>query len=94
MITCEKCAGDGLIGNGPNPHLKEGHITTCPDCNGTGKVEESNTKEYACAVCGTRWTASEKLPCPEIQNHPTQTVDNTSIPQPKRGILSIFRRNK
>ena len=40
MTQCPKCLGDGLIGNGDNPHLKEGRIVTCPDCNGTGLVPE------------------------------------------------------
>lgn len=38
MITCEKCKGEGLIGQGPNPHLREGRTEVCPDCNGTGQI--------------------------------------------------------
>lgn len=41
MSICQKCAGDGLVGNGPSPHLKEGHITTCPDCLGTGQIQDA-----------------------------------------------------
>lgn len=35
---CKNCNGEGLVGQGPTPHLKVGRIETCPACNGTGKV--------------------------------------------------------
>ena len=40
-ITCTKCRGDGIIGNGPEPWAKQGATGTCPDCVGTGKVEQA-----------------------------------------------------
>lgn len=36
MNSCEKCLGTGLIGQGPNPHLREGRTVTCDACHGTG----------------------------------------------------------
>ncbi len=44
MKTCDKCNGDGLIGNGPNPHLKQGRIGTCDQCSGTGKIAEVSSE--------------------------------------------------
>ncbi len=41
MNTCNKCKGEGLIGVGENPHLKEGPISTCDTCSGTGKADEN-----------------------------------------------------
>lgn len=39
MINCENCHGEGLVGQGEKPWLRQGHIDTCKICNGTGKVE-------------------------------------------------------
>lgn len=42
MITCTKCNGQGLIGGNPDrPADLVGAKKTCPDCKGTGKVEEN-----------------------------------------------------
>lgn len=45
QTVCERCVGKGLIGGGPNPHMLEGRIETCPDCGGTGKVGEKDSVE-------------------------------------------------
>lgn len=42
--VCKKCHGDGIIGNGPEPHLKQGDTRTCDVCTGTGKVEVVETQ--------------------------------------------------
>lgn len=39
---CEKCMGSGLIGNGPNPHLRVGAVKVCDICKGTGKIEDAS----------------------------------------------------
>lgn len=36
MNKCENCVGEGLVGQGPEPWLRQGHIETCPVCLGTG----------------------------------------------------------
>lgn len=41
MNTCTQCGGDGLVGAGDNPAAKQGPISTCGACNGTGKVVEN-----------------------------------------------------
>lgn len=38
QITCKNCNGEGIVGNGPNPAAKEGHLHGCGVCAGTGKV--------------------------------------------------------
>lgn len=38
---CGVCKGEGLVGVGENPHLKEGNISTCSACAGTGKSVSS-----------------------------------------------------
>ena len=40
MITCENCKGDGIVGVGTEPWLKNGDNSTCKVCTGTGKVAE------------------------------------------------------
>lgn len=40
---CENCQGRGLVGQGDRPFDMQGHITTCPKCTGTGKVEEDGS---------------------------------------------------
>src|ERR1035437_1580611 len=35
---CDICKGEGLVGAGPEPHLKQGEISTCTNCSGTGQV--------------------------------------------------------
>src|ERR1035437_9767380 len=37
---CDICKGEGLVGAGPEPHLKQGEISTCTNCSGTGQVGE------------------------------------------------------
>ena len=44
MELCTKCAGKGLVGAGENPAALQGAVSTCPDCKGTGKVEESTVE--------------------------------------------------
>ena len=44
-VTCDLCRGDGLIGNGPEPHLKQGEVITCPKCKGTGKIPTGTVQE-------------------------------------------------
>ncbi len=43
MNICDNCKGDGIVGVGENPHLKEGPQSTCPVCTGTGKVASVET---------------------------------------------------
>ena len=47
METCPVCKGDGLIGNGSEPHLKQGELRTCYVCKGTGKVSTETPKQVA-----------------------------------------------
>lgn len=48
--TCSRCAGEGIIGAGEFPLAKQGPLSQCPDCAGTGKItasEESPAEEVA-----------------------------------------------
>lgn len=40
---CANCNGDGIVGNGPVPAAKEGHLHTCEVCGGTGKIISNQT---------------------------------------------------
>lgn len=42
-MQCDNCKGEGLVGSGDKPWLKEGAIVTCPICTGVGELspEES-----------------------------------------------------
>ncbi len=74
---CEKCIGKGLIGNGDQPHLMQGAITTCPDCKGSGKLNED----------GSAWSVLDEAKDPVEEVAP---VDNSTVTQ-KEG-ASIVRR--
>jgi DnaJ-class molecular chaperone len=43
METCKNCNGDGIVGNGPSPWLKEGAVHGCEVCSGTGQVASGET---------------------------------------------------
>lgn len=45
MEQCKNCLGDGIVGNGDVPHLKQGQIVQCPVCKGTGKVGDAPAEE-------------------------------------------------
>ena len=38
--NCENCKGDGLVGAGEQPWLRQGRLERCTKCGGTGKVED------------------------------------------------------
>lgn len=92
MKTCDVCKGDGLVGVGENPHLKEGPVSTCVPCSGTGKVADSLSAqvidndpevlafgEKICEVCGCKMAGPGVTPdmeCAEIVNHPKKDEEN------------------
>lgn len=39
---CSNCNGEGIVGSGEKPWLKEGHLHTCDVCKGTGKIVEAD----------------------------------------------------
>ena len=38
QTKCTNCNGEGIVGNGDKPWLKEGALSTCPVCKGTGTL--------------------------------------------------------
>lgn len=44
MTTCKNCLGDGIVGVGDKPWLKEGPQSTCTVCSGTGQVEDGSVE--------------------------------------------------
>lgn len=40
MAECPMCRGTGLVGSGDQPHLHIGQVKGCPNCAGTGKVDD------------------------------------------------------
>lgn len=50
---CKNCNGDGQVGNGDKPWLKQGHLHTCEKCQGTGKVPVVETEPEAPAETQT-----------------------------------------
>ena len=67
MQTCPNCDGNGLVGQGPSPWLRQGHITTCPVCTGTGILNED----------GTAHLNEEVAPAPAVEpvdEEPTTTT--------------------
>lgn len=41
MTICTNCNGEGLVGSGEKPWMKQGKIVTCPECSGTGQMPEA-----------------------------------------------------
>lgn len=42
LIPCTNCNGQGLISTGDNKlDLKRGNTIVCPECTGTGKIEDT-----------------------------------------------------
>lgn len=78
MATCDKCKGKGLVGNGPEPWLLQGHVATCSACSGTGSIEDETTD-----------VATDEKP---LEPEAPAPVDNPPTPK-KSGIMSIFRRS-
>ncbi len=67
MEKCQKCAGDGIIGGGPQPWLKLGKTSTCDDCKGTGKpIVEVNAD------------TNEAVPAETVEK-PVETLDNAPV---------------
>lgn len=50
MAECPMCRGTGIIGAGDQPHLHLGQTKTCPNCAGTGNVDDVAVEEVASEV--------------------------------------------
>lgn len=61
-MECEKCKGKGLVGNGDQPWLLQGHVITCPVCSGTGKQPEAVAPEAQTETAAPVETATEPKP--------------------------------
>lgn len=42
--TCKNCTGEGIVGMGDQPWLRQGHLHTCEVCGGTGKINNNENK--------------------------------------------------
>ena len=84
MAICKVCYGSGLVGQGLNPHLREGRTEVCKACGGTGKVADIGGGSGGGAAPSAKSTGDAG----------TGGVDNTDEPAPaKRGIISrVFGR--
>lgn len=61
METCTNCAGEGIVGAGDFPTQKQGPLSTCTVCSGTGKIEGA----IEAPVEPTPETPSEETPASE-----------------------------
>lgn len=68
--NCPVCKGEGLIGAGDMPWLRQGPISTCGNCGGSGKVEDIAPEVVAEAP-------TEPTPEPEAPTEETQTPSNS-----------------
>lgn len=71
MTICTNCNGEGLVGQGDQPWLKQGHIQTCGKCDGTGQVDVN-----AGAAPQEEVPAAE-----ESTQEESTTVDNADSPK-------------
>jgi hypothetical protein len=79
-VTCDLCRGDGLVGNGPEPHMKQGEVKTCPKCKGTGKIPTGTVQEEP------KVDAEQPLDEVEKKSEPAEEVpqvDEPIEPQPE-----------
>jgi DnaJ-class molecular chaperone len=59
--NCAVCGGDGLVGAGDQPTLKQGPLSTCTYCLGTGKINVTDeTKPSTGTDTGTEPKKNEE----------------------------------
>lgn len=61
MTNCENCHGEGLVGQGEKPWLRQGHIDTCKICNGTGKVSAGGSQAATAQTTADQSAEGEKI---------------------------------
>lgn len=98
MSTCTKCAGGGLTGNGPEPWARQGHVTTCSECSGTGVIADPQTappvdNEHVAEGAAQFDEHGDTIPS-EVENNfvaadiSTDQATVTPVEEKPRGILS------
>lgn len=66
---CDNCNGEGIVGQGESPWLKQGHLETCKLCTGTGKIETADQP------AGEGRTPEEAQAAAEADGSATPTTD-------------------
>ncbi len=79
MESCKTCGDTGLIGQGENPAAHQGRLSTCPACNGTGKVS-AETKEE---------TPAEPVADPAPEETPVDSSARPTLGDAILGVLGI-----
>ena len=85
-VTCDLCRGDGLIGNGPEPHLKQGEVITCPKCKGTGKIPTGPVQNEPEVVAPAQ-TAEEEKKSEPVEEIPQVDQPVEVQPEPAPEVL-------
>lgn len=67
MTLCTNCNGEGLVGQGDKPWLKQGKLETCTACKGTGKISDEAGEQAPESAVNAEETASSD----------THAVDNS-----------------
>lgn len=68
-MECKNCLGDGIVGAGDQPWLKQGAQSTCAVCGGTGKIAEEVATEPVV-----------EAPAEEVGEVPAEpSVDNPAV---------------
>ncbi|MFQ6013735.1 MAG: J domain-containing protein, partial [Thermoplasmata archaeon] len=88
-VTCEDCRGTGA---------KDGNLTDCPQCNGTGQVRDVRRSGFSqmisilpCSRCGGEGKLAAE-PCPECRGRgtiPKTSRVSVAIPKGARDGLSL-----
>ncbi|MES2216688.1 MAG: hypothetical protein V4481_05345 [Patescibacteria group bacterium] len=68
MSTCQNCRGEGLVGAGDQPWLKQGPLGTCKPCSGSGKISDEVVPEATPAVDVTPEAAPEVAEVPKAES--------------------------
>ncbi|MES2216633.1 MAG: hypothetical protein V4481_05060 [Patescibacteria group bacterium] len=80
MSTCTNCHGEGLVGAGDKPWLKQGPIGTCKPCSGSGKIADAVEPEAAPEVVEVPKAESAELSPESSELSSTDTAPTETVP--------------
>lgn len=86
---CENCHGEGLVGQGEQPWLRQGRTETCKKCGGTGKLVESAGANLSAPTPRTTQPVQPNITAPTPDTTEGGEKKEGDIPTPPTGDQSI-----
>lgn len=88
--VCPVCRGEGIIGVGDQPHLRQGPLSTCPNCGGTGKVESVEVVVAPTVETQTPSSSGNEVANTSVESAPENAkvapVDSEVVVAPVEGV--------